>query len=221
MRRVYIFFKISNARWLWFTRFVRFANMKLFCKSANENKNNFMFATLTKYVNNQANCCITLEKLKKIWICLVLIQLYHTYQLSSPSIVRRSPNCPGILSSISIVIRGANFPWFCITNHLSAILMGVVKQEVNKSAGNSGFIGNNWVAEQAANWMQLRFDIGGDKSADEPCAATCSWYSRSCCSANCSKLETMIPAFEQSYTNIEGEPILKKKYGKEIEICYF
>lgn len=32
-------------------------------------------------------------------------------------------------------------------------------------------------------------------------------YSFSCCSANCSKNETIIPAFEQSYTNIEGEPI--------------
>ena len=115
---------------------------------------------------------------------------------------------PGILSSMSIAMRGANFPWFCITNHLNAILIGVVKQEVNKSAGNSGFIGNSCVAEQAASWMQFRLDMGGDRSADEPWAATCSWYSRSCCSANCSKLETIIPAFEQSYTNIEGDPIL-------------
>ena len=47
-------------------RFVRFVNMKLFFKSANQNKNNFRFATLTKHVNNQTNCRIDLEKLKKI-----------------------------------------------------------------------------------------------------------------------------------------------------------
>ena len=44
------------------------------CKS-NQNKNNFMFTTLTKHVNNQTNCCIALEKLKKIWIWVVLIYL--------------------------------------------------------------------------------------------------------------------------------------------------
>ena len=31
---------------------------------------------LTKHINNQTNCHITLEKLKKIWICLVFIYLY-------------------------------------------------------------------------------------------------------------------------------------------------
>lgn len=46
--------------------------------------------------------------------------------------------------------------------------MGVVRQEVNKSAGNSGFIGKSWVAEQAASWMQLRLEMGGEMSADEP-----------------------------------------------------
>ena len=42
-------------------------------------------------------------------------------------------------------------PWFCITNHLRAILMGVVRQAVNRSAGKSGFIGRSWLAPQAAN----------------------------------------------------------------------
>ena len=32
-----------------------FANMKMLWKSANQNKNNFRFATLTKHVNNQTN----------------------------------------------------------------------------------------------------------------------------------------------------------------------
>lgn len=34
-------------------------------------------------------------------------------------------------------------------------MIGVVRQDVNKSAGNSGFIGNNWFSEQAANWIQF------------------------------------------------------------------
>ena len=38
-------------------------------KGTNQNKNNFKFTTLTKHVNNQTNCHITLEKWKKIWIC--------------------------------------------------------------------------------------------------------------------------------------------------------
>ena len=40
-----------------------------------QNKHNLRFTTLTKHVNNQTNCCITLEKLKKIWLCLVFIYL--------------------------------------------------------------------------------------------------------------------------------------------------
>ena len=52
--------------------------MKLFWNSANQNKNNFRFTTVTKQVNNQTNCRIALEKLKKIWICLIFFQLYFT-----------------------------------------------------------------------------------------------------------------------------------------------
>ena len=53
MRQVNIFFKISNTQQCLFMHFVRFANTKLFCKSANQNKYNFMFTTFTKHVNNQ------------------------------------------------------------------------------------------------------------------------------------------------------------------------
>ena len=35
--------------------------------------------TITKSVNNQTNCRIAVEILKKIWICLVFIQLYIFY----------------------------------------------------------------------------------------------------------------------------------------------
>ena len=55
--------------------FLRFLNKKLFCKSTNQNENNFRFTTLAKHVNSQTNCCISSEKVKKIWICLVLIYL--------------------------------------------------------------------------------------------------------------------------------------------------
>lgn len=48
-----------------------------------------------------------------------------------------------------------------IQYHLKAILIGVVRQEVNKSAGNSGFIGNICVPPQAASCMQFR-KLGGD-----------------------------------------------------------
>ena len=76
IRQIYIFFKISNEQLCWFTHFVRSVNMKLFCMRANQNKNNFRFTTLTKHVNNQTNYRITMEKMKKIWICLVFIYLY-------------------------------------------------------------------------------------------------------------------------------------------------
>lgn len=62
---------------------------------------------------------------------------------------------------------GASLPCPCMTNHLSAILMGVVRHDVNRSAGSSGFIGRIWWAAQAASWMQLRCEIGGGKSAEE------------------------------------------------------
>lgn len=48
---------------------------------------------------------------------------------------------------------------------MSAILIGVVRHEVNTSAGSSGFIGNSSSLLQAANWMQLLIDTGVDATA--------------------------------------------------------
>lgn len=46
-------------------------------------------------------------------------------------------------------------------------MIGVVKQAVNKSAGNSGIIGNSSFDWQAANWMQFR--TGGGTGIGVPC----------------------------------------------------
>jgi hypothetical protein len=40
-------------------------------------------------------------------------------------------------------------------SNLSATLMGVVRQEVKRSAGRSGDMGSSWLAEHAASWMQF------------------------------------------------------------------
>ena len=45
--------------------------------------------------------------------------------------------------------------------HLRAIFIGVVRQEVKRSAGSSGFIGNNSLAPQAASCIQFLVDDGG------------------------------------------------------------
>ena len=50
--------------------------------SANQNKNNFTFANLTKHVNNQTNFRVPLEILKKIWICLVYLLLNNANNFS-------------------------------------------------------------------------------------------------------------------------------------------
>ena len=42
-----------------------------------------------------------------------------------------------------------------MTYHLSAILIGVVRQDVKRSAGSSGFIGSSSLEPQAANWIQF------------------------------------------------------------------
>lgn len=59
------------------------------------------------------------------------------------------------LSINSKLIFGISFDVGCKTNHRIATFIGVVKQEVNKSAGRSGFIGNTWLPPQAANWIQF------------------------------------------------------------------
>ena len=41
------------------------------------------------------------------------------------------------------------------TYHRRATFIGVLKQEVNRSAGSSGFIGRSWFAPHDANWMQF------------------------------------------------------------------
>ena len=92
----------------------------------------------------------------------------------------RSPNWPGIFSSCSSLTSGARWPrslvitnlqpitdqyyesqpitaqYWVITNQRSAILMGVVRQAVNRSAAaSSGFIGSSWSLLHAASWMQF------------------------------------------------------------------
>lgn len=47
-----------------------------------------------------------------------------------------------------------------IRYHLRAIVMGVVRQEVKRSAGRSGFIGSSSLASQAASWMQFFMEGG-------------------------------------------------------------
>ena len=43
-----------------------------------------------------------------------------------------------------------------MTNHLSAILMGVVRHAVNRSAAaSSGFMGSSWSLPHAASWIQF------------------------------------------------------------------
>lgn len=42
-----------------------------------------------------------------------------------------------------------------ITYHRAAILIGVVRHDVNKSAGKSGCIGSVWSIWHAPSWMQF------------------------------------------------------------------
>ena len=53
-----------------------------------------------------------------------------------------------------------------MTNHLSATLMGVVRQEEKRSAGSSGAMGSSWSLAQAASWMQERNE-GGEGTWDK------------------------------------------------------
>ena len=51
-------------------------------------KKHFRFAlvsaNITKHLNNQTSCPITLEKMKKVWICLLFIKLYEFWPISKP-----------------------------------------------------------------------------------------------------------------------------------------
>lgn len=44
--------------------------------------------------------------------------------------------------------------------HRRAIFMGVVRQDVKRSAGRSGFMGSSSLASQAASWMQFFMEGG-------------------------------------------------------------
>lgn len=47
-----------------------------------------------------------------------------------------------------------------LTHQRRAILMGVVRQEVKRSAGRSGIMGSSSLASQAASWMQFFMEGG-------------------------------------------------------------
>lgn len=68
--------------------------------------------------------------------------------------------CVTHLSIKSTVTLGTNFAVGCSTNHRKATFIGVVRHEVKRSAGKSGFMGNAWSLEHAANCIQFR-KLGG------------------------------------------------------------
>ena len=74
----------------------------------------------------------------------------------------------GIFSSSSRWTLGPMWPALepLMTNHLSATLMGVVRQEEKRSAGSSGAMGSSWSLAQAASWMQERNE-GGEGTWDK------------------------------------------------------
>jgi hypothetical protein len=81
---------------------------------------------------------------------------------------------------MSRVTLGTSFEVDFSMNHLKATFIGVVRQDVNKSAGRSGFIGRNSLAPHAANCMQLLYDgRGGTTAFWRDCVTACS-YSFSC-----------------------------------------
>src|ERR1700749_1165323 len=79
-------------------------------------------------------------------------------QFNSPSGVLRSEVVPGISKASSKEMfdgRG-----FCSKKNLTAILMGVVKQEVKISAGRSGLDGSVSFSRHAARCMQSEQSTG-------------------------------------------------------------
>ena len=54
------------------------------------------------------------------------------------------------------------------TNHLRDALIGEVRQDVNRSAGSSGFIGSISFLPQAANWIVflIRLTISTDREVE-------------------------------------------------------
>mmetsp|Transcript_10685 Transcript_10685/g.32117 ORF Transcript_10685/g.32117 Transcript_10685/m.32117 type:complete len:245 (+) Transcript_10685:301-1035(+) len=118
-------------------------------------------------------------------------------QFSSPSGVRRSVCLPGMRS-----IRSFVSPSFRsrlrLQNHRRATLIGVVRHDVNTSAGSSGFCGSSSFAPQAASRMHSRMGSSPLHPLVGPPfaipASTSCWR----CSAKALKLLTMRPAAEES-----------------------
>ena len=75
-------------------------------------------------------------------------------QFSSPNGVRRSWSRPGIFITMS-TFSGLG-SGFCSTNQRREISIGDVRQQVNRSAGRSGFIGSTSSAPHAARWIESR-----------------------------------------------------------------
>ena len=89
-------------------------------------------------------------------------------QLSSPIIVRLSFIWPGIFSSKSIVKPGMSLhKFFCDTYQCKAVLIGVVKQAVNKSMGKSGCIGKSSFLLHAAKCIESRIRDDDDDNDDD------------------------------------------------------
>lgn len=65
------------------------------------------------------------------------------------------------MSTISRLRPCRSLPLFCKRYHLTAMLIGVVRQAVNISAGRSGFMGRISLAPHAPSWMHWRKDGGG------------------------------------------------------------
>jgi hypothetical protein len=75
-------------------------------------------------------------------------------QLSWPSIVRRSLRCPGARSIISGLSRESRCLRPDAYAHRSDVSIGVVRQDVKRSAGSAGSVGRFSFAPHAASWMQ-------------------------------------------------------------------
>ena len=58
-----------------------------------------------------------------------------------------------VLKAVYKILK--NYKSLMKTHHRKATLIGVLRQDVNKSAGSSGFIGKSWFASHDANWMQF------------------------------------------------------------------
>ncbi len=158
-------------------------------------------------------------------------------QLSSPSIVRLSVTWPGIFSSRSMVRPGMSWhEFFWDTYQWRAARIGVVKHAVNRSRGKLGCMGKSSLRPHAAKWIESRMRgicsacwfcfmlllfnkplllvillllavmllLTLELTIDV--SLRCK-YSFSLSSSNWRNVCMMRPAFEQSHTYKDGEPI--------------